>query len=289
MTGPSTGTDAARWRSVLFVPGDRPELAPKALRCGPDVVVLDLEDAVPPAGKVAAREAVRASVAALVGQVRVGVRVNPPGTEWYADDVMGLPEGVDAVVVPKLDTPSQLAAVADAVGGRPVVAGLETVRGALDARLVLGPPVVACYFGAEDYVADLGGTRTSHNAEVAYPRAHVAAAARLAGVPALDMVTIDFRDHDRFAAEARDARALGYAGKLCIHPDQVALAHEAFRPSADEVAWATELLAAFDEAGGRTIAFAGQMVDEVVAARARAVLTTAAADAPVGTPAAPTD
>jgi citrate lyase subunit beta / citryl-CoA lyase len=269
-----------RWRSVLFVPGDQPELAPKALRRRPDVVVLDLEDAVPPPGKAGARDAVRSSVAELAGQVRVGVRVNPPGTEWFAGDAAALADldGLDVVVVPKLDTPEQLRSVAEVVGGRPLVAGLETVRGALDARLVLGPPVVACYFGAEDYVADLGGVRTAGNAEVAYPRAHVAAAARLAGVPALDMVTIDFRDHDRFAAEARDARSLGYAGKLCIHPDQVPLAHEAFRPSAEEVAWATDLLAAFDAAGGRTIAFAGQMVDEVVAARARAVLAAAAAD-----------
>jgi citrate lyase subunit beta/citryl-CoA lyase len=91
-------------------------------------------------------------------------------------------------------------------------------------------------------------------------------------VPALDMVTIDFGDDARFAAEAREARALGYAGKLCIHPAQVALANESFRPSADEVAWAARLLAAFDAAGGTTIAFEGLMVDEVVAARARAIL-----------------
>ena len=271
---------AGRWRSALFVPGDRPELAPKALRRSPDLVVLDLEDAVPPAGKAAARDAVRASVAELAGRVRVGVRVNPPGSEWFAGDaatVAGL-DGLDVVVVPKLDTPEQRRVVADAVGGRPLVAGLETVRGALDARLVLEPPVVACYFGAEDYVADLGGVRTPGNAEVAYPRAHVAAAARLAGVPALDMVTIDLRDHDRFAAEAREARSLGYSGKLCIHPDQVPLAHEAFRPSAEEIAWATDLLAAFDAAGGRTIGFAGQMVDEVVAARARSILAAAIDD-----------
>jgi citrate lyase subunit beta/citryl-CoA lyase len=273
--GAAAGT-AARWRSALFVPGDRPELAPKALRSGADLVVLDLEDAVPPAGKAAARDSVRQAVAeqAVAGR-RLAVRVNAPGTEWFAADAAALPDGIDAVVVPKLESAEQLAGVAEALGGRPVVAGLETVRGALDARLVLRPPVAACYFGAEDYVADLGGVRTPGNAEVAYPRAHVAAAARLAGVAALDMVTIDLHDHERFGAEAREARALGYAGKLCIHPGQVPVAHEAFRPSADEVAWATGLLAAFAAAGGRTVAFAGQMVDEVVAARARAVLAAA--------------
>jgi citrate lyase subunit beta/citryl-CoA lyase len=139
---------------------------------------------------------------------------------------------------------------------------------------VLGAPVTACYFGAEDYVADLGGVRTAGNAEVAWARAYVAVAARLAGVAALDMVTIDFGDTDRFLAEAREARALGYAGKLCIHPAQVPLAAEAFRPTDDEVDGARRMLAAFEAAGGDTIAFEGQMVDEVVAARARAVLAS---------------
>ena len=86
------------------------------------------------------------------------------------------------------------------------------------------------------------------------------------------MVTLDLHDTDRFVAEARQARALGYAGKLCIHPAQVGAAHDAFRPTAEEFDWAERLLAAFDDAGGATIAFEGQMVDEVVAARARAIV-----------------
>ncbi|HEX6424515.1 MAG TPA: CoA ester lyase [Acidimicrobiales bacterium] len=262
----------ATWRSMLFVPGNRPDMAAKAPRSAPDVVVLDLEDAVPPAAKPDARAAVRRAAAELAGVVTVCVRVNPPTTRWFADDVAALPAGVAAVVVPKLESAAQVAEAAGALDGRPVVAGLETVRGVLDAREVLQPPVAACYFGAEDYVADLGGVRTPGNAEVAAARSFVAAAARLAGVPALDMVTIDFRDDDRFLAEARDARALGYAGKMCIHPAQVPLAREAFRPTADEVDGARRLLAAFAAAGGDTIAFEGQMVDEVVAARARAIL-----------------
>ncbi len=143
-----------------------------------------------------------------------------------------------------------------------------------DARELLRPPVAACYFGAEDYVADLGGIRTPGNEEVAFARSYVAIAARLAGIPAFDLVTLDFGDDARFTTEAHEARALGYAGKLCIHPAQVGLANEAFRPSDDELDWAARLLAAFDEAGGRTIAFEGQMVDEVVAARARAIVAS---------------
>ena len=264
-----------RWRSMLFVPGNRPDLAAKAPRSEPDVVVLDLEDAVPPAAKVEARQQVREAAKQLSGVVPVCVRVNPPNSPWFADDVASLPDGIEAVVVPKLETVPQLRHVADVLGGRAIVAGLETVLGVADARELLVDPVEACYFGAEDFVADLGGIRTDANHHVSYPRQFVAMAARLAGIPALDIVTLDFGDADRFVAEAREARALGYAGKLCIHPAQVTLANEAFRPTAEELDWATRLLAAFAEADGHTIAFEGQMVDEVVAARARAILSEA--------------
>jgi|tagenome__1003787_1003787.scaffolds.fasta_scaffold20596716_2 citrate lyase subunit beta/citryl-CoA lyase len=264
----------ARWRSVLFVPANRPDLAAKAPRSGPDAVVLDLEDAVPPAGKVDARATIGQLARDLGPVVPVCIRVNPPGSEWFADDIAALPDEVTAVVVPKVESSAQLGELADGLGGRPVVAGIETVLGVADARELLRPPVAACYFGAEDYVADLGGIRTPGNDEVAFARAYVAIAARLAGVPAFDLVTLDFGDDGRFTSEAYEARALGYAGKLCIHPAQVGLANEAFRPSDDELDWAARLLAAFDEAGGMTIAFEGQMVDEVVAARARAILAS---------------
>ncbi|MCU1378627.1 MAG: Citrate lyase subunit beta-like protein [Acidimicrobiales bacterium] len=251
-----------RWRSVLFVPGNRPDLAVKALRSAPDVVVLDLEDAVPTAGKVEARDTVRDAAVTLAGAT-VLVRVNPPGTEWFEGDVAALPAGLAGVVVPKFEAPVDV--------GLPVVAGLETVRGVTDARSIL-EGVTACYFGAEDYVADLGGVRTPGNAEVGTARALVGMAARLAGVPALDMVTLDFGDTDRFVTEAAEARALGYAGKLCIHPAQVGPANDAFVPSAEELERAERLLAAFDAGGGATVAFEGQMVDEVVARQARALL-----------------
>jgi citrate lyase subunit beta/citryl-CoA lyase len=117
--------------------------------------------------------------------------------------------------------------------------------------------------------------RTPGNAEVATARALVGIAARLAGVPALDMVTLDFGDTDRFVREAAEARALGCSGKLCIHPAQVGLANEAFVPSAEEVDRAERLLAAFEAAGGQTVAFEGQMVDEVIARQARALLERA--------------
>jgi citrate lyase subunit beta/citryl-CoA lyase len=277
-----TPTSGLRWRSVLFVPGNRPDMAAKATRSSPDAVVIDLEDAVAAAGKVGARPLAVEAIHGLMAQgVDVVLRVNPPATEWFVGDMALLPiAGLAAVIVPKFESPADLAAVAAAVGDTPVVAGLETVRGVVDARSLLTGPVGACYFGAEDYTVDLGGRRTNSNAEVAVARASVAMAARLAGVVAFDMITADFGDAARFSTEAAEAHNLGYAGKLCIHPAQVPLANAAFVPSDDEVERATQLLAVYDTAvasGRATVAFDGAMVDEVVARQARAVIALRAA------------
>lgn len=268
----SSGAEG-RWKSLLFVPANRPQLAAKAPRSAPDAVVLDLEDAVPAAEKATARDLLAEAFAALPADLPVCVRVNPPLTPLFADDVASLPDAIFAVVVPKLEPGAALDTARTALTGRRIVAGIETVLGVVDAREVLAPDqVVAGYFGAEDYIADLGGVRTAGNDEVTTARSLVGMAGRVTGTPLLDMVTLDFGDDERFLTEARDARALGYTGKLCIHPAQVARAHEAFRPTPDEISWAEGLLEVFDAAGGVAIAFEGQMVDEVVAARARAIL-----------------
>jgi citrate lyase subunit beta/citryl-CoA lyase len=276
----------ARWRSVLFAPATRPEMIAKLPRSGPDAVVVDLEDAVPASDKDRARDLARAAVGALAAAgPAVLVRVNAVGTDLLVPDVAavaGLP-GLDGVVVPKLETVAEVTAVRaalDDAGGAGValVAGVETALGVADARAVLAAGVDGAYFGAEDLVADMGGQRTPGNAEVAVARAGVALAARLAGVALLDMVVVDLADHDRFVREAAEARALGYAGKLCIHPSQVPLANAAFVPSADEVDRARRLLAAYDAAaadGVAAIAFEGQMVDEPLARRARDLLAAA--------------
>ena len=169
------------------------------------------------------------------------MRVNDLDTPWFAADVAALPHGVDGVIVPKIESLEGLAMVGQTLtaSGRdhlPVLAGIETALGIADARPLLAHPLVAAaYFGAEDFIADMGGVRTPSNAEVAHARGAVALAGRLAEVPVLDQVVADFRDDDRFAREADEARAMGYAGKLCIHPGQVGTANRAWTPSADEV------------------------------------------------------
>ena len=276
--------DRCRWRSALFGPANNAALVPKLPRANPDVVILDLEDAVPAGEKHAARDLAVDAVAQLVALdgPLVAVRVNAVRTAWFVDDVRAVAAaGADAVVLPKAEHRDDLDAVREVAGtaGGPwtpaVVAGIETALGVADARTFLGHGVIAAYFGAEDFVTDMGGVRTDTNAEVAFARAQVALAARVGGASALDIVTADFRDDARFRREATEARALGYAGKLCIHPGQVPLAHEAFAPTAAEIDRARRVLAAWAEANARgvgAIAFEGQLVDEPMAARARAVL-----------------
>jgi citrate lyase subunit beta/citryl-CoA lyase len=277
----------ARLRSLLTVPANRADLVAKVPRSAPDAVFLDLEDGVPENAKVDARSDALAAAASLrksAPSVQVFVRVNGLTTPWFVGDIAeALDRQLTGVVVPKLESPDDVAVVVDALAQakRPdlgIFAGIESALGVARAEDVLRWPVRWCYFGAEDFVADMGGFRTSTNHEVAYVRSRVALAARVGGVHALDQVVADFRDDARYLHEAEEARALGYKGKLCIHPAQVPLANRAFTPSKEEVDRARRLLAAYEEAATRgeaTIAFEGEMVDEPMARRARSVLAAA--------------
>lgn len=277
-----------RLRSVLFAPGNRPEILAKLPRSAPDVAVIDWEDAVPASAKDDARAGTAAAVAELAAaapSMGLAVRMNGPDTEHFAADVAALPHGLAAVLVPMLESADKAGEVHDALvaAGHDVgiVAGIETAAGVEFAPTTLAAPgIVAAYFGAEDFVVDMGGVRTASNVEVLYARSRLVLAGRLARVAVVDQVVADFRDDDRFRAEAADARAMGFAGKLCIHPSQVALANAAFSPSEAEIARAVAMLAAYDAAvaeGRASIAFEGQMVDEPVARQARAVLARAGA------------
>ncbi len=251
---------------------------------GADAMVIDLEDATPPDAKDTGRVEMQSAVADLAGQIPILVRVNDDTTPWHDDDLDSLPgEGLAGIVVPKIETVAGLDALAGRLADRgldlPVVGGVETALGVADARPLLAHPVISAgYFGAEDFIADMGGVRTASNAEVGHARAQVALAGRLAEVTVIDQIVADFRDDDRCRRECEEARAMGYSGKLCIHPAQVAIANEAFLPSAEEVDRARRLLAAYEEgkAGGvASIAFEGQMVDEPVAVQARRILAQA--------------
>jgi citrate lyase subunit beta / citryl-CoA lyase len=279
-----TMAEIARLRSLLFAPASRPDVLVKLPRSNPDGVVVDLEDAVPADGKAAARphaNRIGAELAAANPTLAVYVRVNAIPTEWFAADIAeGCTPELAGIVVPKIERSEEVDMIADALrdadlGQLHVVAGVETALGVDAVREFLRPPIAACYFGAEDFVADMGGVRTASNVEVLYARSRVALAARIAGVLAIDQVVTAFGDDEGFLQDAAQGRSLGYGGKLCIHPAQVALANRAFSPSPEEIERARRLLAAYEAAAARgeaAIDFEGQMVDEPLARHARAVL-----------------
>ena len=285
MTEQSSGPPL-RLRAALFVPAVRTDFIAKLPERGADAAIIDCEDATPMNAKDEGRSNARELAPQIASDdLDVFVRVNAQTTEWFADDIAeGLAPELTGILLPMVETvdavDEAVAALAAAgLGHLAIVAGLETALGVADARHLLSRPgVSAAYFGAEDYVADLGGMRTESNDEVLMARQQVVQAGRIAGVQVLDQVVTNFRDDARFEREATEARSFGFDGKLCIHPNQVPLAMAAFTPSAEDVGHAQRLLAAYADAtanGLAAIDFEGQMVDEPVAAQARRVLALA--------------
>lgn len=270
----ATGPDPMRVRSLFFVPGGRADMIAKVSRWMPDVAVVDLEDAVAMTDKQSARRTAVSAIADLQHPA-VFLRVNAAGTPWHVEDVAAAVDaGVAGVVVPKLERLSDVS-VPQRRGLR-VLGGLETARGVADARQLLADgDLAAAYFGAEDFIADMGGARTAGGREVLYARSQVCLAARLAGVPAIDQAVVAVHDDLAFSADAMQGREMGYVGKVTLHPQQVVLAHSVFTPSEADVARARAVLDCTDGVG----VVDGSMVDEVHRQMARQVLARSG-DAP---------
>ncbi len=266
-------------RSLLFAPGDSARKAEKALASAADGVILDLEDSVAPGGKGAARAQV-AALLLVLARPGVVVRVNPRGTPWYLADLAAtVPHRPAAVLLPKCTGPDDLHAIdhhleaLEAAHGLPVgsvrvLALVTETAGSLSHMDYRAAParLLALCFGVEDLSADLGiaprGPGGAYAAPVAAARAMVVLAAAAAGVAALDTPWPDPRDPAGLAAEAQQAAADGFAGKLCIHPGQIDAVNAAFAPTPDRVAWAEQVrdgFAARPDAG--VFALDGKMVD----------------------------
>ncbi len=272
-----------RLRSVLFAPAVRTDHLDTLAERGADAVVIDCEDATPPGAKVDGRFNARRYAGRLAAAgATVLVRVNAIETPWFEEDVaVGVTHDVAAVVVPKLESLADLGAVTaalDRVGLThvTVVAGLESARGIAEAGdICRHPRVVAAYFGAEDYIADLGGRRTESNHEVFVARSLVALAGRLGEIVVIDQVVTDFRNLERFERECDEALDLGYSGKLCIHPGQVPVANRLFTPTAADIARAQAVVDAYERAsaaGVGVVEVDGVMIDAPLVAQARRVL-----------------
>jgi citrate lyase subunit beta/citryl-CoA lyase len=251
----------------LFVPGDRPDRFAKAAVSGADAVVLDLEDAVAPESKEGARRNVAAH--GLTG-IPVIVRINASATAWFAADIAAL-AGADvaAVMLPKAENAGEIAEICRVLG-RPVIPLIETARGVAGlSDLLAAPGVAVVAIGTLDLAVDLGCEPSWEALLLA--RSMLVLQSRLAGLPKpLDGVTVATDDEALAEAETRRAAALGFGGKLAIHPRQVAPIRRGLRPTDEQIAWAERVVAA---ATGGAVRVDGTMVDRPVLERARRILS----------------
>lgn len=293
MNHPVNGNRAPKaFRSVLFAPGNHPRRAEKVLACGADVAVLDLEDAVSVGEKVAARELV---VQALRSprDCSAYVRVNGFDTEWCFGDLNAVvAPTLDGVVLPKTESADQLRTIdwmisqlerdrGLAPGSVDLMPIIETARGlmGLESILTATPRVRRAAFGGGDYTLDLDIQWSEDEGELAFARGQLVHWSRAARIEApIDTVLLQIRDTERFGRSARLARRMGFQGKLCIHPDQVAPANAAFTPTPEEVAQARAVLAAFADAernGLASIQVGGIFVDYAIVYKAERIIALA--------------
>lgn len=263
-------------RAWLFVPGHRPDRFDKAIATGANRVIIDLEDAVAPADKVAARQALARWLAAAT--TPVAIRVNAADTDWFDEDIaLAASPSVAAIVLPKAEDPAVLARIAACRDGIALVPLIESAAGFAAVRLLAGAPgVERLAFGHLDFQVDLGLSDARDEDLLPY-RAEIVLASRLARIAApLDGVTVSIDRADELAADITRARRTGFGGKLCIHPKQVEAVRAGFAPTGAEVAWARRVIDAIRQAGGAAVAVDGRMVDRPVMLRAEAILREAA-------------
>lgn len=273
MTAPRERDGLAESRTLLFVPGDRPERFAKATASGADGIILDLEDAVTPVNKAVARGHVAAW---LSHRNTAAVRVNAVTTPWFAADLEAVREYSCAIILPKASVEA-VASVTTELGDRArIVALVETAAGVVDAvSICRAPNVIRAAFGSIDLSTEVGVDPDDREA-LLFARSALVLGSTAAGIaPPLDGVTTDLATAVPARADAEYAARLGFTGKLCIHPKQIEAVNAAFSVSPERIAWAHEVLEAAtagDDAGGGAIRLDGQMIDAPVVERARRLL-----------------
>jgi citrate lyase subunit beta/citryl-CoA lyase len=281
-------------RSFLFAPGNHPRRVAKALTLDADAVILDLEDAVAIAEKPATREA----VAAAFEEPRTGllyVRVNAADTEFCHGDVDAMVHPrLDGIVLPKVESAATLQTIdwllanlererGLAACGIDLIPIIETAKGLtrIDAILGAGTRVKHCAFGAGDFTLDLNMRWSRDESELAYARSRVVTASRAAGIEApLDTVWVDLQDEAGLEASTRCALGLGFQGKMCIHPNQIAVVNRVFTPTNAEIDFAERVVAAFaaaEQQGSAAIQLDGKFIDYPIVYRAPRTLDAMAA------------
>ncbi len=280
-------------RSMMFVPGNNPSMVINAPIFAPDSIILDLEDAVSIHQKDAARDLLAYALKSLdFGGCETVIRINGRHTPFCVDDIramvparpdvlrLAMTEQVEDIIwadrlVSELEEQHGIAR-----GTVKLMAAIETAKGVLNAQSIAtaSPRLVAMSFGAEDFTNSIHSERTGDGFELAAARAAIVLAARAADIDPIDTVYSQVDDDEGFVADALRARQMGFAGKSCIHPRQVKLVHQVFRPTAQEVRRAEAVMAAIKEAeqrGSGVAAVDGRMVDGPIVLKAQRVLQLA--------------
>lgn len=280
-------------RTALFVPGNRPDRVDKAIRTAADVVIIDLEDAVPYSQKKETRPVVREKI--LDYQERpVFVRINALDTEFFQEDLNAVVvEGLACIMVPKVETAAQiqeinrgLLKIEEKKGLRPgsvsIIALIESALAVENVFQIVSQRtdpqrLFTVAFGAADFALDMGFEITKTGEELLYPRARIAVACRAGGVePPLDTpFMIDLEDLEALEADIKRACRFGFQGKLCIHPKQVDICNRLFSPTKSEIEYAQKVIQAFDAAeadGTAAIQLEGKFIDYPVVERCRRIL-----------------
>jgi citrate lyase subunit beta/citryl-CoA lyase len=281
-------------RSFMFTPANHPRRVEKVFQIGADAVILDLEDAVAVAEKVAAREDVVAAFSASQRKCLHYVRINSVDTEYWLGDIQAtVGPWLDGVVVPKVESAAALLEVESAIAEAESAAGLavgcldilpiiETARGVETAAEIAtaGSRIRRLAFGGGDYTLDLDYEWSADEDVLAYARARLSHASRLGGLqPPIDTVVLQIKDDARFTASAQRGRKFGFGGKLCIHPSQVPLTNAIFSPSEAEIAHASAVVAAFEAAeasGSASIQLDGYFIDYPIVYKSQRILALAA-------------
>ena len=279
-------------RSMLFIPGNTPNLVVNSPYLGADAIIFDLEDAVSPGEKDAARILVRNTLRYLdLGGRETIVRINAIDTDYWQKDVEEMvAQGPDLLMLPKSSRPEDVQTVDEAITRAEERAGarhrirlmplIETALGVENAYAIAtaSPRVAALFLGAEDLTADLRCQRTKEGREIEYARTRLVTAARAADIDVYDTPFTDVNDDEGAWRDAETARALGFTGKASISPRHIQAINTVFSPSQEEVDYAYEVMEAIrmaKEQGRGAIALRGKMIDAPIVARARRTLEMA--------------
>ena len=255
--------------AFLFVPGTRPDRFIKALDSGADGIVIDLEDAVAQEDKQKARDAIRAAWPTFSAEQkkRLIIRANSPGSQFYSADLILVQEiNAACLLIPKSESLDQINGAAQILPNTAIIPMIETAIGLEHLNEIANSEqVLRLALGNIDLQADLGMVCDPQETELQTARFQIVLASRLAQIaPPVDGVTPSTEDIERIIDDAERAKRMGFGGKLCIHPKQVAIVKDAFMPSSEEISWAKRVIEADKASKGAAVKLDGRMIDRPV-------------------------